>query len=413
MVVIPTGGGPPLAAGVEGPAVVCPGSSTCLPCQRQQVLRLRVRAIRKSESQEKRADAPLRMTSLIGRMTTPAVAKRRSSRHQIPVGLFFRRGDTFRQAAAVVLSHTILPLQKFRDRLRLDPNLDPPQARQQQIHFLRESDLRTKIHARGLHHQLHLAAAALQQPPMFRQLGWRIIPAGAMYSRLLPNPSSGFKRNALPASARKSRARDFALHQHRLARSFPPDHVGNFAGRAVLLRQHDAASIPVAQPIGSARNKLRMFHCRRGFGHYNVVARKHSRREYPPSGRCAKSCNIEDSHGVDDSGRGRAQDLPHRQSRCAGLAGRFARKWRRANSSPSSALRAAASRRCSTFSAALRTPTRARHHRWRQLHRHVRLRPHPPAAHEDRIRLSEIQPAAHADRRRQHRDRARYRRRAP
>jgi len=38
----------------------------------------------------------------------------------------FRRQHSFRQSAAVVLGQPILPLQKVRDRLRLNPHLKAP-----------------------------------------------------------------------------------------------------------------------------------------------------------------------------------------------------------------------------------------------------------------------------------------------
>ena len=62
-------------------------------------------------------------------------------------------------------------------------------------------------------------------------------------------------------------ARVFALDEHGLAGRLPSDHVGNFAGGAILLGEDDAASIPVAQPVGCASDQLRVFRLARCLGH--------------------------------------------------------------------------------------------------------------------------------------------------
>jgi hypothetical protein len=52
------------------------------------------------------------------------------------IGFFFGRNQALRESAAIVLRHTILPLQKISDTLRFDPHLDPPQAGEEQIHLV-------------------------------------------------------------------------------------------------------------------------------------------------------------------------------------------------------------------------------------------------------------------------------------
>src|SRR5438477_5132244 len=55
------------------------------------------------------------------------------------IAFFLRRQKSFRQSAPVVIRHTIFPLEKIGDGLRLNANFHTAEAGEKQIHFMTES----------------------------------------------------------------------------------------------------------------------------------------------------------------------------------------------------------------------------------------------------------------------------------
>ena len=65
-------------------------------------------------------------------------AKASGELRQVSIRFLVRRGNPFRQSAAVVLGHAVLPLQKFGDGLRLDAHFHAAQTCQQQVHLFHQ-----------------------------------------------------------------------------------------------------------------------------------------------------------------------------------------------------------------------------------------------------------------------------------
>jgi len=97
--------------------------------------------------------------------------------------LRLRRDNSFRQPAAVVLRHAVLPFQEIGNGLGFDADLNPAQAGQQQVHLPHQSDLCSLGLAVGLHGHGDFASFALQQTP---GLGHFIFPDHSLRGKVEP-----------------------------------------------------------------------------------------------------------------------------------------------------------------------------------------------------------------------------------
>src|ERR1700723_1633378 len=180
---------------------------------------------------------------------------------QESVGFFIFGDQAFRERAAVVLGHTIFPLEKIGDVLWLNANLHAPQTREQEIHLVLESGGGTQILDRHVH-SLYLAPARSQQTPACGQLlGLYQAPRSKVIaltadSALWPLPEG------LGAIGQEIGARHFALDQHGMALALPADGVRHLAADASLFAEHHAAAI-APQPSDRHRNQFRMSHFRK------------------------------------------------------------------------------------------------------------------------------------------------------
>jgi len=163
------------------------------------------------------------------------------------VGFLLGRNQALGKNAAIVLRHTILPLQKISDALRFDPNLDPPQAGEEKIHLVLKTQGGTKVLRRTLQ-RLDPAAVEFEQTPTAgkfidtqKTLRGKIIAFAADAVFRLLAPGFGTVSEKIPP-------RHFAFHQHRMAGLFPSNGVRHLAADARLLAQyHSAAVLP--QPL--------------------------------------------------------------------------------------------------------------------------------------------------------------------
>src|SRR5216684_3225558 len=180
----------------------------------------------------------------------PSSVARRS--HQKSVAFLFLGNQSFRQPPPVVLGHAVFPLEEIGDALRFNPDFHPPQTRQQKIHLVLKPNRRPQVLRRRLH-SLNLAPAHLQQTPTRRQFLGTYQPPRRQAIPLASDANLRLQPERLVAIRQEIRARHLALHQHRVARLFPPDSIRHLATDASLLAKHHSAAI-AQQPSDRHRN---------------------------------------------------------------------------------------------------------------------------------------------------------------
>jgi hypothetical protein len=86
-----------------------------------------------------RAEQPGFLFALISPVPRTAFLLPRTLLLQEDVCFLVLAQNAFRQRSLIVARHSVLPFQEVRDALWLDPKFNPPQAGQQQIHFIFEA----------------------------------------------------------------------------------------------------------------------------------------------------------------------------------------------------------------------------------------------------------------------------------
>src|SRR6185503_17901975 len=152
---------------------------------------------------------------------------------QKTVGLILRRQNPLGKRSAIVFRHAVLPLQKVCDGLWLDSYLDPPQARQEEIHFIAEAD-------RGAHllrssDQLdEFSSPWFEQSPTSRHFVWGDQSGRSEVEPLTSHALLRLRAKRLCAIREKISARDLAFNDNRVAGSLPPDGIRSLAAGRTL-----------------------------------------------------------------------------------------------------------------------------------------------------------------------------------
>src|SRR5581483_12419391 len=187
-----------------------------------------------------------------------AALSRPSELANVVVLLAFGWNDIGRQNTAVILRHAVLPLEKLGNRLRLDTDFHPPQAGQQQIHFVHQTGWRSMIVAWRPKHDFNLASVALQKPPAIRHLLRRDESAWNHVEALAAETFAVFSKRLVQISEEVG-ARRLALNHDRSAAALPANRVRCLAAYASLFGQDNTATV-AAQPGNRPRNELGMSH---------------------------------------------------------------------------------------------------------------------------------------------------------
>jgi hypothetical protein len=90
--------------------------------------------------------------------------------------------------------------------------------------------------------------AKFEQAPTLEKLFAADESRGDQVETLASDSLPGFEAERFGAVGEKIGARDFALHQHGVVGTLPPDSVGHLAADAGLLGEHDATAV-AAQPV--------------------------------------------------------------------------------------------------------------------------------------------------------------------
>jgi len=89
---------------------------------------------------------------------------------EIRVLLTIDWNQPFGRRSAVVLRHSVLPLQELGNALRFNANLYPSQTRQQKVHLVHQPLGGTLALAARLDQHVHRAVVILKQSPAFREI---------------------------------------------------------------------------------------------------------------------------------------------------------------------------------------------------------------------------------------------------
>jgi hypothetical protein len=174
------------------------------------------------------------------------------------VGLILRRQNPLGKRSAIVFRHAVLPLQKVRDGLWLDSQLDPSQARQEEIHFAAEAD-------RGAHllrssDQLdQFPSSRFQQTPTSRNFVWVDQSGWSEVEPLTSHALLWLHAKRLCAIREKISARDLTFNDNRVAGSLPPDGIRSLAAGRTLFGQYNPAAV-AAKPCHCGPDQLLMIH---------------------------------------------------------------------------------------------------------------------------------------------------------
>ena len=175
------------------------------------------------------------------------------------IGFFVWWCETLGHRSAIVFGHAIFPLEKVGYRLRFDANFYPPQACQQQVHFVTKASRRAKIRGRFVNDS-DFPSSQLEQSPACRQLVGTDDPCRSQVKALASHADVGLYAKWFFSVCEKVAAGNFALQHHRMAAALPADGIWSFAAGATLLGKNDAATISGAKPMLGHADKLLMGH---------------------------------------------------------------------------------------------------------------------------------------------------------